>query len=111
MIKIVTLNVCDAICRWPSGAGCASCAGLLQISQEEPANDFSKYLRLAAEEEIVITRHGRPAGVLIGFASEDDWVDYRIEHAAQAVMLLDRACRGGDAEGCSRLARLNGNVP
>jgi len=41
---------------------------------------FSKYLRLAAEEEIVITRHGRPAGVLIGFASEDDWVDYRIEH-------------------------------
>lgn len=43
-------------------------------------DDFSKYLRLAAEEEIVITRHGRPAGVLIGFASEEDWFDYRIEH-------------------------------
>jgi PHD/YefM family antitoxin component YafN of YafNO toxin-antitoxin module len=28
----------------------------------------------------VITRHGRPAGVLIGFASEDDWFDYRLEH-------------------------------
>ena len=41
---------------------------------------FSKYLRLAAEEEIVITRHGRPAGVLIGFASEDDWFEYRLEH-------------------------------
>lgn len=43
-------------------------------------DDFSKYLRLAAEGEIVITRHGRPAGVLIGFASEEDWFDYRLEH-------------------------------
>ena len=43
-------------------------------------DDLSKYLRLAAKEEIVITRHGRPAGVLIGFASEDDWFDYRLEH-------------------------------
>jgi prevent-host-death family protein len=43
-------------------------------------DDLSKYLRLAAEEEIVITRHGRPAGVLIGFASEADWFDYRLEH-------------------------------
>ena len=46
----------------------------------EVKDDLSKFLRLAAEEEIVITRHGRPAGVLIGFASEDDWFDYRLEH-------------------------------
>jgi PHD/YefM family antitoxin component YafN of YafNO toxin-antitoxin module len=37
-------------------------------------------LRLAVGGEIVITRHGRPAGVLIGFDSEDDWIDYRIEN-------------------------------
>lgn len=43
-------------------------------------DDLSKYLRLAVDEEIVITRHGRPAGILIGFASEDDWFDYRLEH-------------------------------
>jgi prevent-host-death family protein len=43
-------------------------------------DDLSKYLRLAADEEIVITRHGRPAGILIGFASEDDWFEYRLEH-------------------------------
>lgn len=43
-------------------------------------DDLSKYLRLAADEEIVITRHGRPAGILLGFASEDDWFDYRLEH-------------------------------
>jgi prevent-host-death family protein len=43
-------------------------------------DDFSRYLRLASEEEVVITRHGRPAGVLIGFADEGDWIDYQIEN-------------------------------
>jgi prevent-host-death family protein len=43
-------------------------------------DDFSRYLRLASEDEVVIMRHGRPAGVLIGFASEDDWIDYQIEN-------------------------------
>ena len=50
------------------------------VALAEVKDDFSKYLRLAADEEIVITRHGRPAGILIGFASEDDWFDYRLEH-------------------------------
>ena len=43
-------------------------------------DDLSRYLRLAATEEIVITRHGRPAGVIIGFETEDDWFDYRLEN-------------------------------
>ena len=46
----------------------------------EVKDDLSRYLRLAEHEEIVITRHGRAAGVLIGFGSEDDWFDYRLEH-------------------------------
>jgi prevent-host-death family protein len=43
-------------------------------------DDLSRYLRLAEKQEIVITRHGRPAGVLIGFGSEEDWFEYRVEH-------------------------------
>ena len=43
-------------------------------------DDLSRYLRLAEHDEIVITRHGKPAGVLIGFESEDDWFDYRLEN-------------------------------
>ena len=43
-------------------------------------DDLSKYLRLAADGEILITRHGRPAGVLIDFESDEDWFDYRLEH-------------------------------
>ena len=48
-----------------------------QVPLAEVKDDLSRYLRLAEREEIVITRHGRPAGVLIGFASEDDWFEYR----------------------------------
>lgn len=43
-------------------------------------DELSRYLRLASKEEIVITRHGRPAGVLIGFETEEDWFDYRLEN-------------------------------
>ena len=50
-------------------------------------DDLSKYLRLAVGTEIVITRHGRPAGVLIGFESDEDWFDYRLENHPE---FLDR---------------------
>jgi len=53
---------------------------LREVALAKVKDDLSKYLRLAVGEEIVITRHGRPAGVLIGFESEDDWFDYRIEN-------------------------------
>jgi prevent-host-death family protein len=43
-------------------------------------DDLSRYLREGEKGEIVITRHGKPAGVLIGFRSEDDWFDYRLEN-------------------------------
>ena len=51
-----------------------------EVALAKVKDDLSKYLRLAADEEIVITRHGRPAGVIIGFESDDDWFDYRLEH-------------------------------
>lgn len=43
-------------------------------------DDLSRFLREAEKQEIVITRHGKPAGVLIGFESEEDWFDYRLEN-------------------------------
>jgi prevent-host-death family protein len=51
-----------------------------QVALSEIKDEFSRYLRLAAAEEIVITKHGKPAGILVGFASEDDWFDYKLEH-------------------------------
>lgn len=51
---------------------------MMQVPLAELKNDLSRYLRRAADEPIVITRHGKPAGVLIGFASEDEWFEYRL---------------------------------
>jgi prevent-host-death family protein len=54
-------------------------------------DDLSRYLRLAETEEIVITRHGKPAGLLVGFRSEDDWFDYRLEHDPRFLRRIERA--------------------
>ena len=54
-----------------------------RVALSEVKDDLSRYLRLAESEEIIITRHGRPAGVLIGFETEEDWFDYRLEHDAR----------------------------
>jgi prevent-host-death family protein len=54
-------------------------------------SDLSRLLREAAGEEIVITRSGKPAGVLIGFASEDDWLDYQLENDPRFLRRIERA--------------------
>ena len=56
-------------------------------------DDFSRYLKLAADQEILITRHGRPAGVLIGFQSEDDWFEYRLENHPEFLRRIQAARR------------------
>ena len=44
---------------------------------------MSRYLREAETQEIVITRHGKPAGVLIGFESEEDWFEYTVSNTTR----------------------------
>jgi prevent-host-death family protein len=61
------------------------------VALNEVKDDLSKYLRLAEKEEVLITRHGKPAGVLIGFASEEDWFDYRLEHDPRFLQRIERA--------------------
>ncbi len=62
-----------------------------KIALSEVKDDLSKYLRLAEKEEIVITRHGKPAGILIGFESEDDWFDYRLENDPRFLQRVEMA--------------------
>jgi prevent-host-death family protein len=56
-------------------------------------DDFSHYLRLAESEEILITRHGKPAGILIGFDSEEAWFEYRLEHHPEFLARVSEARR------------------
>jgi len=70
-------------------------------------DDLSRYLRDAEKEVIVLTRHAEPVGVLIGFSSEEDWFEYRLERDSGffrriakhgAVALLERA--SSSVSGC-----------
>jgi prevent-host-death family protein len=78
-----------------------------EVALSDVKDDLSRYLRQAAKEEIVITRHGKAAGLLIGFESEDDWFDYRLENdprllsriaAARASLRAGRGVRLEDVD-------------
>lgn len=51
-----------------------------EVALAKVRDHLSKYLVEAGKEQIVITRHGKPAGVLTGFATEDDWFDFQLEN-------------------------------
>jgi prevent-host-death family protein len=62
-----------------------------EVPLSEVKDDLSRYLREAETQEIVITRHGKPAGILIGFESEDDWFDYRLENDPRFLRRIEQA--------------------
>jgi prevent-host-death family protein len=64
-----------------------------KVALSEIKDDLSKYIRLAATEEIVITRHGKPAGVLVGFSTDDDWLEYQLENDPRFLDRFERARR------------------
>jgi len=55
-------------------------SGVRRIPLSKIENELSRFLREAESEQIVITRNGKPAGLLIGFRSDDDWLDYGLEN-------------------------------
>jgi prevent-host-death family protein len=62
-----------------------------EVPLSEVKDDLSRFLREAEKQEIVITRHGKPAGVLIGFESEDDWFEYRLENDPRFLDRVEKA--------------------
>jgi prevent-host-death family protein len=57
----------------------------------EAKNDICRIIREAEKEEVVITRHGKPAAIVIGLHDEDDWFDYRMEHDEAFLRRIARA--------------------
>ena len=74
-----------------------------EVPLSEVKDDLSRFIREAGEREIVITRHGKPAGVLIGIKTEDDWFDYRLENDPR---FLDRIQSARDSLRAGRGVRL-----
>jgi prevent-host-death family protein len=77
-----------------------------KVPLTEVKNDLSRYLRLAAEEEVIITHHGKPAGVLIGFQSEDDWFEYRLERDPRFLKRIETARQSLRSTGGIRLEEI-----
>ena len=65
--------------------------GMREVPLSEVKDDLSRFLREAEKQEIVITRHGKPAGVLIGFESEDQWFEYRLENDPRFLRRIEAA--------------------
>ena len=72
-------------------AGAVRKSRMKEVPLSEIKDDLSRFLREAEKREIVITRHGKPAGVLIGFESEDDWFDYKLENDPRFLERVEQA--------------------
>ena len=72
-------------------AGSVRKVRIKEVPLAEIKDDLSRFLREAEKQEIVITRHGKPAGVLIGFESEDDWFDYKLENDPRFLQRVEQA--------------------
>ena len=64
-----------------------------KVALSEAKDDLSRILRQAEKEEVIITRHGKPAGILIGFKSEDDWFEYRLQNDPRFLKRVEAARR------------------
>ena len=53
---------------------------MTKVPVNEAKDKLTSLLKKAEDEEVLITRHGRPAGILIGFADEEDYFDYKLEN-------------------------------
>ncbi len=66
-------------------------SGMKEVPLSEVKDDLSRYLREAEHGPVVITRHGKAAGVLIGFHSEDEWFDFRLENDPRFLARIEKA--------------------
>lgn len=64
-----------------------------RVPLSDVKDQLSKYLRLAQKDGVLITRHGKPAAVLIGFKDEDDWFDYQLENDPRFLQRVEEARR------------------
>jgi prevent-host-death family protein len=64
-----------------------------RVPLSDVKDQLSKYLRLTQKDGVVITRHRKPAAVLIGFKDEDDWFDYQLENDPRFLHRVEEARR------------------
>lgn len=76
-----------------------------RVPVSELEEELSSYID-AGEEEILIVRDGKPAGVLIRFASEEDWFDYQLENDPRFLRRIEKARQSARAGRAVRLEEI-----
>ena len=51
---------------------------MIRVPLSKVKDNFSEFIKKAGKEEVIVTIHGRPAAVILGFEDEDDWLEYRL---------------------------------
>jgi len=51
---------------------------MIKVPLSKVKDNFSEIIKKASKEKVVVTIHGRPAAVIIGFEDEEDWLEYRL---------------------------------
>jgi len=51
---------------------------MIKVPLSKVKDSFSEFIKKAGKEEVIVTIHGRPAAVIVGFEDEDDWLEYRL---------------------------------
>ena len=51
---------------------------MIKVPLSKVKDNFSEFIKKAGKEEVIVTIHGRPAAVIVGFEDEDEWLEYRL---------------------------------
>lgn len=81
---------------------------MTSIALNEAKDQLSMLLKRASKERVLITKHGRPAGILIGFADEEDYFEYLLENDPN---FEDRIARSREQKRQGRVTRLEDIEP
>lgn len=64
---------------------------MITAKLSELKDQLSSYVKKAAKEEILITNHGKPVGVIKGFANEDEYLEYRLLNDTRFHRIVERS--------------------
>src|SRR5437773_8882635 len=71
--------------------------GMKRVELSQAKEDLSKLLVAARKEKILITRRGKPAGALIGFADDDERFEFELENDPRFLHRIAQARRSARA--------------
>ena len=66
---------------------------MIEAPLDKVKDSLSEYVEKASDDRVLITKHGRPVALLVGFEDEDDWLDYCLEHDETFLKRMERSKR------------------